>query len=436
MPSSPALVPIMLLMAVLPVFGQQRSYCDLVPQIGSVGALPAHSAADDVIDDLIKNGAQIDTRNGFRAVGDSTDKDLRQQVAAAEICNATDRYIFFSLPAIEGMQKSGAGWAKYFVLAHEIAHHINGDTLVHHEDANVELLADENAAKWLTRLGASMPEIKLAVDALKAPEFRKGGYPSHCERVAATMRGYNAVARDYNRHGASLDLYQEGNCVLTKLESPPAAVKPTATLSADRDTIKPGESVKLTWTTTDAINMTITPDIGSVTAQGTTKVTPLSSTTYVLTGTGPGGSSEATVHIVVNNIAPAPYKPAEGPWGFKISRGGTTELVELVTAGLGNPMEDRIRVDFHAALYQTHDFHPRRLLRIVDASFQPGSSTGCYDGLIFTLKYTLEDTSLARPTSEPLRESKEIDCNGRDRDEIEINAIRKTVSKAVTEISR
>jgi len=229
--------------------------------------------------------------------------------------------------------------------------------------------------------------------------------------------------------------------VLTKSSNPgdvppPAAVKPTATLSADRDTIKPGESVKLTWTTTDAINMTITPDIGSVTAQGTTKVTPLSSTTYTLTGTGPGGSSEAIVHIVVNNIAPAPYKPAEAPWGFTISRGGTTELVELVTAGLERQMEDRIRVDFHASPDQTHDFHPRRLLRIVDASFQPGNSTGCYDGLIFTLKYTLEDTTLAQPTSEPLRETKEIDCNGRDRDEIEINAIRKTVSKARTEISR
>jgi len=46
----------------------------------------------------------------------------------------------------------------------------------------------------------------------------------------------------------------------------PVAVKPTATISADRTSIQKGESVRLTWTTTDAQNVSIAPEVGAVTA--------------------------------------------------------------------------------------------------------------------------------------------------------------------------
>jgi peptidoglycan-associated lipoprotein len=81
---------------------------------------------------------------------------------------------------------------------------------------------------------------------------------------------------------------------------PPAAVKPTVSLSADKTTINPGESAKLTWTSTDAGNVSIAPEVGAVTAQGTTTVTPAKSTTYTITASGPGGNADATVSIAVN----------------------------------------------------------------------------------------------------------------------------------------
>lgn len=81
---------------------------------------------------------------------------------------------------------------------------------------------------------------------------------------------------------------------------PPAAVKPTVSLSADKTTINPGESAKLTWTSTDANNVSIAPEVGAVTAQGTTTVTPAKSTTYTITASGPGGNADATVSIAVN----------------------------------------------------------------------------------------------------------------------------------------
>ena len=93
---------------------------------------------------------------------------------------------------------------------------------------------------------------------------------------------------------------------------PPAAAKPTVSISADRTTINKGESAKLTWTTTDATNASISPEVGAVTPQGSTTVTPADSTTYSITATGPGGSSDANVRITVNAPAPVAQTP-KGP---------------------------------------------------------------------------------------------------------------------------
>jgi peptidoglycan-associated lipoprotein len=88
---------------------------------------------------------------------------------------------------------------------------------------------------------------------------------------------------------------------------PPAAVKPTANLSADRTSINQGESVKLSWTTTDSTNNSIAPEVGAVTAQGSTTVSPNESTTYTLTASSAGGNADSSVRISVN--VPAPSAP-------------------------------------------------------------------------------------------------------------------------------
>lgn len=92
---------------------------------------------------------------------------------------------------------------------------------------------------------------------------------------------------------------------------PPPAAKPTVTFSADRSSINKGESAKLSWTTTDASNASISPEVGAVTLQGSTTVTPADSTTYTLTASGPGGSTDATTRITVN--VPPPPPPPKGP---------------------------------------------------------------------------------------------------------------------------
>jgi peptidoglycan-associated lipoprotein len=98
---------------------------------------------------------------------------------------------------------------------------------------------------------------------------------------------------------------------------PPAPVEqpkpqPTVTLSADPSSINKGDSATLSWTSTNATQLTIAPEVGTVAAEGNSKVTPSDSTTYTITASGPGGSANATARVTVSTPAP-PVEPAPAP---------------------------------------------------------------------------------------------------------------------------
>jgi peptidoglycan-associated lipoprotein len=90
----------------------------------------------------------------------------------------------------------------------------------------------------------------------------------------------------------------------TPQAAPPA--RPTVTLQASPTSINRGDSTTLSWNSTDATTLTIAPEVGTVTAQGSTKVTPSDSATYTVTATGPGGSADASVRVTVAAATPAP----------------------------------------------------------------------------------------------------------------------------------
>jgi peptidoglycan-associated lipoprotein len=93
----------------------------------------------------------------------------------------------------------------------------------------------------------------------------------------------------------------------------PAPARPTVTLQASPSSINPGESSTLSWNSTDATQLSIAPEVGPVTAQGSTKVTPAASVTYTITASGPGGNATATASVTVNAPAPAPTPAPAGP---------------------------------------------------------------------------------------------------------------------------
>ena len=129
---------------------------------------------------------------------------------------------------------------------------------------------------------------------------------------------------------------------------PPPAARPTVTLQASPTTINKGESATLTWNSTDATQLTISPGVGDVTAQGNTTVSPSDSTTYTVTATGPGGSATATASVSVNAPPPPPPPPA-GPSDDELWRAGVQD------AYFDYDKAD-IRPDTRAALSKTADF--------------------------------------------------------------------------------
>jgi peptidoglycan-associated lipoprotein len=66
----------------------------------------------------------------------------------------------------------------------------------------------------------------------------------------------------------------------------------------------------LTWSSTNATTVSLSPGIGNVSAEGTQRVTPQDSITYTITATGPGGSADANARITVS-VPPPPQKAAE-----------------------------------------------------------------------------------------------------------------------------
>ena len=86
--------------------------------------------------------------------------------------------------------------------------------------------------------------------------------------------------------------------------TPPPAT-PTVTLQANPTSINSGDSATLNWSSTNATQLNITPDVGQVTAEGSIKVTPTDSVTYTITATGPGGSANASARVSVAAPPPA-----------------------------------------------------------------------------------------------------------------------------------
>src|SRR5512146_2645835 len=88
---------------------------------------------------------------------------------------------------------------------------------------------------------------------------------------------------------------------------PPPPAAPTASLSANPDTIQTGQSSTLAWQTQNATDVTL--DGAKVDTNGSKSVSPAQSTTYRLSAKGAGGTQEATARVTVTPPPPPPPQP-------------------------------------------------------------------------------------------------------------------------------
>ena len=124
--------------------------------------------------------------------------------------------------------------------------------------------------------------------------------------------------------------------------------QPSVTLSANPSSINRGESSTLSWTSTNATQLTIAPGVGTVNAEGSTAVTPSDSATYTITASGPGGSANATASVTVNVPPPPVQKAPEPDWDALFTKEVRDAYFDFNKAD--------IRPDARAALTKTADF--------------------------------------------------------------------------------
>ena len=88
---------------------------------------------------------------------------------------------------------------------------------------------------------------------------------------------------------------------------PPAAGTPViAEFSIEPSTIERGQSAVLRWNVTGSNNVAISNGLGTVPPQGTQRITPQQTTSYILTASGPGGDASRTATVTVTGPPPPP----------------------------------------------------------------------------------------------------------------------------------
>ena len=83
--------------------------------------------------------------------------------------------------------------------------------------------------------------------------------------------------------------------------------------TAEPSAIERGQSSTLSWSITNATDMSISQGIGAVQSQGQRQVFPTNTTTYTLTARGPGGNDSRSVTVSVSTPPPPPPPPAATP---------------------------------------------------------------------------------------------------------------------------
>jgi len=84
----------------------------------------------------------------------------------------------------------------------------------------------------------------------------------------------------------------------------PAALPVINSFAADPESICAGNSSTLSWNVSDAAEITIEPDVGSVELIGNVSVLPEASTTYTLTAANESGSATAKAEVTVTGPSP------------------------------------------------------------------------------------------------------------------------------------
>lgn len=156
----------------------------------------------------------------------------------------------------------------------------------------------------------------------------------------------------------------EGGEAMASASVQVVAPRPTVSIKADPATIVRGQSTTLTWSSTDATVVTVSPALGSVATSGNRPVSPAAAVTYTARAVGDGG--EATASTLVNVTEPpetlrtafanvvdakGAFITDLGPGSFAITEDGKArEIVSVTYESLGRASGIALVLDKSASL--------------------------------------------------------------------------------------
>jgi phospholipase C len=115
---------------------------------------------------------------------------------------------------------------------------------------------------------------------------------------------------------------------------------PTLSLAANPASIAQGSSTTLSWTSSNADSVTIDNNIGVQPANGSVTVSPASTTAYIATATGPGGTVSSTFKVNVSNPLPPTVNITATP--ATISAGQAATLAWTSTNGTSAAIDNGV----------------------------------------------------------------------------------------------
>jgi hypothetical protein len=149
--------------------------------------------------------------------------------AAAVIDSISKQRLILYNPSFmrQAFQATGTTWAARSIVAHEMAHHLNGHTLAPNGNSHrMELEADSSSGWVVYWLGGTIPQASAALRELVS-EHGSYTHPPRRERVRAVEAGWRvACFEDRARHGGE----QEASCWLgtPRRTTAPARLPPPA----------------------------------------------------------------------------------------------------------------------------------------------------------------------------------------------------------------
>lgn len=218
-----------------------------------------------IVDDVYEFNSSEEARTIIHNMVEKIGLKPNFKIAAANVPNAvattagTHRVIYYNEVWIQKLKNdSKSDWSATFVLAHELAHHLNGHTLDKlGSRPPIELEADEFAGFILYKLGANLTETLAGIQLL--PVAGSTTHPPRSAREQAAIVGWNKAKEQNTQTNTGEDVSETGQGGTKEENTPDAQDSGTGDLciSVDRWTLGTTYAITITSTTNASYTETL-----------------------------------------------------------------------------------------------------------------------------------------------------------------------------------